>query len=256
MFGTITVYSLIYVILQHRVQQESNRLSTSMMLPLVTPGTVDTNTISRAGRYMIIYPTIYVLCTLPLAAGRMAAMSGREIPLWYYCMAGSAITSCGWLDVVLYAYTRRVLVFSDLPPPVDEFGLHTFGGSLQMNQARTVIEGGLLVDPTISTRRRRSRNSSRSRSRVGRRQVHSAVMDDTFGVAMPGVITTKTTLHVATEPVAGYRSTNELGGMGRRGTTCSIESSMTNSEKGMVSRNRRDKDQHNDYVEMVNMKRP
>jgi hypothetical protein len=59
---------------------------------------------------MIIFPVVYVCCTLPLAAGRMAAMTGMVIPYWWYCVAGAAITSNGWLDVMLYVMTRRVLV--------------------------------------------------------------------------------------------------------------------------------------------------
>lgn len=61
---------------------------------------------------MIIFPVVYVCCTLPLAAGRMAAMTGMVIPYWWYCVAGAAITSNGWLDVMLYVMTRRVLVRS------------------------------------------------------------------------------------------------------------------------------------------------
>jgi hypothetical protein len=59
---------------------------------------------------MIIFPVVYVCCTLPLAAGRMAAMTGMMIPYWWFCVAGAAITSNGWLDVLLYVMTRRVLV--------------------------------------------------------------------------------------------------------------------------------------------------
>ena len=41
---------------------------------------------------MVLYPVIYTVCTLPLAAGRMAAMQGVVVPYAYYCFAGSAIT--------------------------------------------------------------------------------------------------------------------------------------------------------------------
>ena len=165
---------------------------------------------------MIIYPTIYVLCTLPLAAGRMAAMTGRAIPYWYYCLAGAAITSCGWLDVLLYACTRRVLIFSDRPPPLDDFGLDTFGILHSPNQfwsVETVIEGGVLVDPTKSTRRRHTRGSSErntQRHSSGLWRKEEIVMDDTFGIALPGMITTKTTIRVATEAVHRDQSDDEI----------------------------------------------
>jgi hypothetical protein len=106
---------------------------------------------------MIIYPIIYVLCKLPLAAGRMAAMTGHIIQYWYYCIAGAAITSCDWLEVLLYAVTRWVLVFSEAPPPIDESGIETFGifhSPEEFWSMQAVVEGGVLVDPTISTLRR------------------------------------------------------------------------------------------------------
>jgi len=53
------------------------------------------------------------MLTLPLAGGRMAAMAGHNPPTWYYCFAGSLITSCGWLDTLLYTLTRRVFIKQD-----------------------------------------------------------------------------------------------------------------------------------------------
>lgn len=154
---------------------------------------------------MIIYPTIYVLCTLPLAAGRMAAMTGRVIPYWYYCLAGAAITSCGWLDVLLYAFTRRAIVFSDAPPAIDECGLETFGifrTSDGLWSIRTTVEGGVLVDPTVSTRRRehykKNLNSDERSWYVP--SSRDGVLDDTFELARPGTITTKTTFTVTSKP--------------------------------------------------------
>jgi hypothetical protein len=41
---------------------------------------------------MVLYPIVYTICALPLAAGRMAAMTGFTVPYLYYCLAGSAIT--------------------------------------------------------------------------------------------------------------------------------------------------------------------
>ena len=197
MFGTILVYSTIYVTL--RGQMRSHTMLSSNSLSPLSHRAVDTRDVIRASRYMVIYPIIYVVCTLPLAAGRMAAMTGRATPYWYLCLAGAAITSCGWLDVILYAFTRRVLIFSDKAPPVDELGLDTFGlfRSPAEFYMRTVIEGGVLVDPTISTRRRHSREEqllgdNRSGSGAG--------MDDTFDLAVQDTITTKKTIRVTSEP--------------------------------------------------------
>jgi hypothetical protein len=201
MFATILLYSLIYITLHSRIRPESMGSSKSVA-PLAWEG-ADRATILRTARYMIIYPTIYVLCTLPLAGGRMAAMNGHMIPYWYYCFAGAAITSCGWLDVLLYACTRRVLVFSNAPPPINQFGLETFGvwnRPEELWSVRTVVEGGVLADPTKSTRRRHVRNNSSCRPSSYDVSSHGEDMDDTFDVAVPDVITTKRTIYVTTEP--------------------------------------------------------
>ncbi|KAK5656886.1 hypothetical protein OQA88_4437 [Cercophora sp. LCS_1] len=74
----------------------------------------------------LLYPIIYVLCTAPLAAGRIASMAGNNVPLSYFCFAGSMIASAGWLDVALYSSTRRAIVFSGEAPPSQDTGIGTF----------------------------------------------------------------------------------------------------------------------------------
>lgn len=76
---------------------------------------------------MVVYPVVYVICTLPLATARMSAMRGsaHAPSLARLCLAGAMITSNGWLDVLLYTVTRRIMIFSDEPPP-DNNGIDTF----------------------------------------------------------------------------------------------------------------------------------
>lgn len=74
----------------------------------------------------LLYPLIYVLCTAPLAAGRIASMAGNDVSLAYFCFAGAMIASAGWLDVALYSSTRRSIVFSGEAPPSQDTGLETF----------------------------------------------------------------------------------------------------------------------------------
>lgn len=75
----------------------------------------------------LIYPVIYVLCTLPLALGRLAAMSGGEAPLPYLCFAGAMMASNGSFDCLLFGTTRNVIVFASRHE-VDalDVGLKTF----------------------------------------------------------------------------------------------------------------------------------
>jgi hypothetical protein len=206
MFGTITLYTVIYSTLNIRMRPKSTSSISSLVHPSSAPSVLlDFRTINRAARYMIIYPTIYVLCTLPLAAGRMASMTGRHIPYWYYCVAGAAITSSGWLDVLLYAFTRRALIFSDTPATIDECGLETFGifrTSEGLWSVRTTVEGGVLVDSSVSTRRREhyKKNLTNNESNWYDHRSRDGLLDDTFELARPGIITTKTTITVTTKP--------------------------------------------------------
>ena len=71
--------------------------------------------IHRIARYMVFYPITYVILSLPLAAGRMATMTGKNLPIAYYCVAGALMTSSGFVDAILYAFTRRVIALSDEP---------------------------------------------------------------------------------------------------------------------------------------------
>ncbi|EPE10509.1 integral membrane protein [Ophiostoma piceae UAMH 11346] len=84
--------------------------------------------ISQSARHptFLLYPIIYVLCTTPLAAGRIASMAGRDVGLAYFCFAGAMIASAGWLDVALYSSTRRSIVFAGDAPPGQDTGLETF----------------------------------------------------------------------------------------------------------------------------------
>ena len=59
---------------------------------------------------MVLYPLIFVIATLPLAIGRMMTASNKKLPDSYFFGAGSLLASCGWLDAILYTFTRRVLL--------------------------------------------------------------------------------------------------------------------------------------------------
>ncbi|KAK4155026.1 G protein-coupled glucose receptor regulating Gpa2-domain-containing protein [Chaetomidium leptoderma] len=73
----------------------------------------------------LLYPLIYILCTAPLAVGRIATMAGADVPIAYFCTAGALITSNGWLDVLLWGVTRRRLLFgADID--AEASGLDTF----------------------------------------------------------------------------------------------------------------------------------
>lgn len=195
MLGTIITYGLVYISINTKLASNTDQGH-------------ELAAMKRAAKYMIIYPGIYVVCTLPLAGGRMAAMTGVHIPYWYYCLAGAAITSCGWLDVILYIFTRRALLFSKTPPSRSEVGLHTFGwyhGS-ELYGTTTTIEGPLTGTKKSSVRLFADMASDVGTSWLPRKK--SRLSDEQhFAAPMDGVITTRTTVEVTSGPLRGYSGT-------------------------------------------------
>ncbi|ETI22072.1 hypothetical protein G647_06143 [Cladophialophora carrionii CBS 160.54] len=194
MFGTVVTYILIFLSITAK-----SRIRPQVNFP--NHDGSDPAAMKRAAKYMIIYPVVYVVCTLPLAGGRMASMTGMTVPYWWFCLAGAAITSCGWLDVLLYAVTRHVLIFRRGPPPPQDLGLDTFGWKDVGDSfwgMRTTITGPL-GDP--NTRRRDKRDF------LGRRPPRpiSRQSDEAHFAGQPeGIITAKTTIEVRSGPIINY----------------------------------------------------
>lgn len=144
-FGTVLVYALIYTILIHRIR--SNYYSVE-----------EAKHVRSIANLMVVYPLVYVVCTLPLASARMASMSGHPPSLARLCLSGAMITSNGWLDVLLYTCTRRIMIFSD-EPPSDRNGIDTFATLWTEKSKRFGHE--ITVEATYAHHNRR-----RGRSRV------------------------------------------------------------------------------------------
>jgi len=127
MSTTVLIYIVIYINIRTRSRHQE--LSNAV--------------VHRATPLMILYPLIYVICTSPLAIGRIAALTGTNISLEYFCTAGTMIACNGWLDVLLYASTRAEIVFS-LDAPAEETGLETFAflGKGHKMGTTTTIEAG------------------------------------------------------------------------------------------------------------------
>ncbi|KAK7513317.1 G protein-coupled glucose receptor regulating Gpa2-domain-containing protein [Phyllosticta citriasiana] len=121
-FGTVLIYIIIFIYLRRQLAAVLNAGS----------GSATHHRINRAARYMLIYPITYVILTLPLAAGRMAAMTGHNLPNTYFAIAGMLMTSCGWIDVFLYTLTRRVLVSNELDPRKTGSGRGPYGSGWEI----------------------------------------------------------------------------------------------------------------------------
>ncbi|KAJ5900203.1 uncharacterized protein N7473_004273 [Penicillium subrubescens] len=98
-FGTVLIYSSIFCLLRRRMKQ-------------VPPASQSASSayINRAARFMVLYPIAYIAFSLPLPAGRLAVWNGAKVSTTFYCNAATLMTSCGFIDTILYTLTRRVLV--------------------------------------------------------------------------------------------------------------------------------------------------
>jgi len=98
-FGTMVIYAgLIVNLLLHRFRVRR----------LVDPTSRSSREILRAARYMAFYPAVYIALWLPIAVARMLTYAGREVSPTYLLVAGILISSCGWVDSIVYAVTRKV----------------------------------------------------------------------------------------------------------------------------------------------------
>ncbi|KAJ5247137.1 hypothetical protein N7468_002120 [Penicillium chermesinum] len=100
-FGTVCLYAIMYFQLRKQIKA-SAILGNSQLESL--------KRLRRVVGYMTIYPIVYIVLSLPLAAGRMASAHGDNPSLTFFCCAGAIMTTSGLVDVVLYTLTRRSLL--------------------------------------------------------------------------------------------------------------------------------------------------
>jgi hypothetical protein len=103
-FGLIVIYGCIFIHLRRlRAQVAHFTDNGSMRNAAISP-----KKITRLAAFMLMYPTAFVVGTLPLAAGRMVTFTHPSfLPQEYWIVAAVCICSCGLIDSILYAVTRR-----------------------------------------------------------------------------------------------------------------------------------------------------
>lgn len=188
-FGNVFVYVAIYTILLTRIRSDYYTETEAKRVKAIS-------------NLMVVYPVVYVICTIPLASARMAAMGGHPPSHARLCLAAAMITSNGWLDVLLYTLTRRIMVFSDEPPP-DDNGIDTFAFFWAEKPRRF---GGTWTVETGT----RDRPTSRTHRVLGSLSIRNESEDDLVHSA--GNIKLVKTTHVVSEPAQpeDYEEIEEL----------------------------------------------
>ncbi|KAE8376427.1 G protein-coupled glucose receptor regulating Gpa2-domain-containing protein [Aspergillus bertholletiae] len=100
-FGTVVLYSILFFHLRRRMKQAA---------ALHQGHQENLNRINRVVIYMVIYPIVYLVLSLPLAAGRMSTARHIVQSRAYFAVAGSLMALSGLADVVVYTLTRRHLL--------------------------------------------------------------------------------------------------------------------------------------------------
>jgi hypothetical protein len=208
-FGTMFIYGHIFIHLRGRISGIINN---------------DTTKLTRATKFMVMYPAVYVILTLPIAVGRMVAMTGTDMPDAFFCIAGSLLTSCGWIDALLYTLTRRILVTNEIstaqyertavtavttnaarPGDPDSYGLRSIDKETVPARSVTIVGGSNRLSRIVDNR------LGRSQTRYG--QMQSLREDSPTGsqdsIIKPGTlqdgikVQIETNIHVETESVDG-----------------------------------------------------
>ncbi|KAK1147938.1 hypothetical protein N8T08_000454 [Aspergillus melleus] len=100
-FGTIVLYGIMFFYLQRRMKQAAMLRQNHQE---------NLKRLNRVVIYMVIYPLVYLVLSLPLAAGRMSTARHIIQSRTYFSVAGSLMALSGLVDVLVYTLTRRHLL--------------------------------------------------------------------------------------------------------------------------------------------------
>ncbi|KAI0629246.1 hypothetical protein C8Q77DRAFT_1065995 [Trametes polyzona] len=83
--------------------------------PELAPKSVDTHAVNVA-KSMLLYPLAYMILVLPIAISRFAEWMGHEVPFAVTMICDSIFLLSGFVNVVLFLTTRRVLPANSVFP--------------------------------------------------------------------------------------------------------------------------------------------
>ncbi|RFU81132.1 g- coupled receptor [Trichoderma arundinaceum] len=106
-FIALGITSALYIAIWYSLRQQARRRRAAN-----PDGSADPGWHGDHNPAFLIYPVIYVTCTLPLATERVASMAGADIPLGFFCFAGALISLNGFFDCLLFGTTRHSIIFA------------------------------------------------------------------------------------------------------------------------------------------------
>ncbi|KAF9893668.1 hypothetical protein FE257_009836 [Aspergillus nanangensis] len=151
-FGTIALYGVMFFYLRRRMKESA----------MLRRGPQENmKRLNRVVIYMVIYPFVYLVLSLPLAAGRMSTARHIIPSKSYFAVAGSLMAFSGFVDVLVYTLTRRHLLLDT---------------ELSASDKMYVFSESLAYQTNITTAGRESKKV-RSRLRRGMQSINDTVDD-------------------------------------------------------------------------------
>ncbi|CAG7953712.1 unnamed protein product [Penicillium olsonii] len=129
-FGTVALYAIMFFYLRQRMNQAK----------ILRRGQQESlQRLNRVVIYMVVYPLLYLILSLPLAAGRMATARGDAPSKTYFGVAGCLMALSGFFDVMVYTLTRRHLLLDTEHSTTD----HNYDNNTDSQwQTNITTEGG------------------------------------------------------------------------------------------------------------------
>ena len=197
-FGTVVLYMIMFFYLRHRMKQAT----------MLRRGQQDSlHRLNRVVIYMVIYPFVYLVLSLPLAAGRMATARGASPSETYFGIAGCLMAFSGTMDVAVYTLTRRHLLLDTEHSTTD----HSYGNTDSQWQTNITTNVG-------SRSRKAFRIGSRLNSKM-RRSAHDKDHTSPFEDSTEDIVGKndmemsnfhgvyqETTIEISHEPVSAIES--------------------------------------------------
>lgn len=163
--------------------------------------------ISRATMYMILYPLIYILSTLPLGAGRISSMVGNHPSPTYLVVAGCLMACGGWMNCLVYSLTRRIF-YKSKPTGHDPRRTPSGGGKDSILAVAIEMSASGSQNPTGYPELLGSVASKENIVAVGKKGHRTNSSDTNDGVTMERTWEVKTE---EVKPSATVSKENELG---------------------------------------------
>ncbi|KXT18162.1 hypothetical protein AC579_7689 [Pseudocercospora musae] len=113
-FSVVVIYSVMLAILLKRVRTVFYSTSDLRLRA------------QSAVKSILLYPMVYVVCTLPAVVIRLRVLTGGKATVSQLTALGIMLVSNGWLDVLLYTITRSTLIFGPAVQDDEVYALETF----------------------------------------------------------------------------------------------------------------------------------